>query len=727
MACGRQPPGGIALKNQFSLSSLTGEELALKSVHLAGRVHELLMTMKLQQHYLNESEKDVEIIYTFPLPWNATLMGMAVELTGKRMQATVTAKQQALADYERAVENGDTAVMVEKTAVGLYTANLGNIKSGERISIEIEYAQLLKYEQDQVRLCVPTVIAEKYGNAHEQGLLASHETTQSAPLAEYKLTAELHVSGVLARSNISCASHTVSMAAADGGIVVSLQKGAYLDRDFILNFGGLTGDSFAVSIPDGDATLVLASFCPKLPFEHQEPLLLKILVDCSGSMRGNGIQSARQALHSLLHGLNETDFLSFSRFGDEVTHDLQELQPCTPTIIDWVSRAVSATQANLGGTELNQALADTALSVNASGSGERPASILLITDAAVWDCASAIETCRKLGQRVFAIGVGASPAESLLRDLAEQTGGACEFVSPNEPMLQAVERMVHRMRRPKLSKVTVDWGQEPLWQTPVPAYFFDQESVHLYARLQHPSVAAPKLSCEMAGQRYEASPECVTQTGEHNLSRLAAASRMLAMSKADQLALALQYQLLSRQTNLILVHARAEGEKLQGLPAIRQVKQMTAAGKDAHADTVASPWRNQRAPSQAPEVSQNVPSVWRMSRSRVRHQASHPTPEAILQCFENAVMSGSDFAQAVRAVRDLVWGTVFEKVFLSISAPTLSETQAWAVFLEALTSHASEKFVLGRYSQRLLRASATGCDPKVVADVELMLYTVLSA
>lgn len=751
------------MKNQFSLSSVSGEVLALKSVHLAGRVDELLMTMTMHQHYLNDSDENVEIIYTFPLPWDAVLMGMAVELAGKRMQATVTEKRQALADYERAVEDGNSAVMVEKTAAGLYTANLGNIKRGETISIEIEYSQLLKYEQGQVRLCVPTVVAEKYGDAHAEGLLASHETTQSNALVEYALTAEVHVSGALARSNISCASHAVTMAAADGGIVVSLQRGAFLDRDFILNFNGALGDSFALSATDGDATFVLASFCPQLPFERQDPLLLKILLDCSGSMRGDGIRSARQAIHSLLQGLNETDHLSFSRFGDELIHDLSELQPCHPGIIDWVSRAVSTAQANLGGTELSQALADTVRSIEAPGSAERAPSVLLITDAAVWDCASAIETCRNLGQRVFAIGVGASPAESLLRDLAEQTGGACEFVSPNESMSEAVDRMIHRMRRPQLDKVSVDWGQEPLWQTPLPNQFFDQESVHLYARLAQPSVVSPKLSWAAAGQSYEASPERLTPTGDHNLSRLAAAKRMPALNEADQLALALQYQLLSSQTNLILVHARAEGEKLQGLPAIRQVKQMQATGHDASALSLASPLRRGASVAESSD-SACLPSVWRNGRTAVRgrvrdmaledlevpmvlighpagsaeqssscltgvtasNRAVPPRPEAILRCFENAVMSGCDVAGALLAVRELVSGTVFEEALDSVAEPALMSGQVWALFINALADHAKASFALGRHSQRVLRVAAAGCDPKAAERMALMVSTLLA-
>lgn len=37
--------------------------------------------------------------------------------------------------------------MVEHSARGLYSANLGNLKPGESAVIEIEYAQLLRFEQ----------------------------------------------------------------------------------------------------------------------------------------------------------------------------------------------------------------------------------------------------------------------------------------------------------------------------------------------------------------------------------------------------------------------------------------------------------------------------------------------------------------------------------------------------------------------------------------------------
>ena len=61
--------------------------------------------------------------------------------------------------------------------------------------------------------------------------------------------------------------------------------------------------------------------------------------------------------------------------------------------------------------------------------------------------------------RIFAVGVGSAPAECLLREMAEQTGGACEFVSPNEDVAAAIVRMFRRMRVAAIArKIHMDWG-----------------------------------------------------------------------------------------------------------------------------------------------------------------------------------------------------------------------------------------------------------------------------
>ena len=543
--------------------------MALKSVHVQGNLDGLMLRVQARQTYRNETGHNLETVYTFPLAWGATLLGLNVELAGKRMAATVIEKKQATEKYEKAIEDGDTPVMVEKSASGLYTANLGNLKDGEEAVIEIEYAQLLRFEQGRVRLSIPTTIAPRYGDAHGQGGLASHETDKVNPMAEYPFTLKLDLRGQIARAKLSCPSHKVSITAVDQGMTVTLDQGGMLDRDFVLNLEALEGQSFAVSSPDGDQHAVLASFCPRLPAHEVTPLLLKILVDCSGSMQGDSISQARAALHEVAQALTPADYVSYSKFGSNVQPVIPKLEPCTPHLVGQVlARGIESTEADLGGTELNQAL-QTTFAIKRPRNSEQAIDVLLITDGDVWDIEPTVAAATQSGHRVFAVGVGSSPAESLLRDLAEKSGGACELVSPNEDITDAIVRMFRRMRAAQSVELQVDWGAEPLWQSALPRQLFDGETVHAFATFAAPPECVPALNWKSDAQPGRSQPEAMTQDAAGTVARLGGA-RQMAESTSDEkaLALALRYQLISAQTNLFLVHVRAEDDKAIGLPQL---------------------------------------------------------------------------------------------------------------------------------------------------------------
>ncbi len=107
------------MKRISGLENEYGQSVSLKSVHLEGQLEGLLLTLRMTQRYLNDSDGTIEASYTFPAGWGAHLMGFSVELNGKRMQAVALAKQQAEKKYEKAIESGDTPVMLEKSALGV--------------------------------------------------------------------------------------------------------------------------------------------------------------------------------------------------------------------------------------------------------------------------------------------------------------------------------------------------------------------------------------------------------------------------------------------------------------------------------------------------------------------------------------------------------------------------------------------------------------------------------
>ena len=567
------------MKNNAGLENEYGQSVALKSIHLDGRIEGLLLTMKVRQSYLNDSDDTIEASYTFPAGWGSNLLSFSVELNGKRMQAVALEKKKAEKKYEKAIEEGDTPVMLEKSPLGLYTANLGNLKVGESAVIEIEYAQLLRFESGCLRVTVPTVIGQRYGDKAEQGHIAPHQGVDVDPLAEYPFTACVDVIGATAQGLITCPSHPTIITNVEAGQRIELTKGGMLDRDFILSIDELEGVSFASAAADEEEYAVVASFCPKLPAQASKPLALKILVDCSGSMQGESIEQAQEALHELSLRLSPDDAISYSKFGSTVEHTSNQLEKCTPKYLKSVlAKAIHDTGADMGGTELQKALTST-FKLSFAQAYEEGCDLLLITDGDVWDIEEIVAQAKRSNHRIFAIGVGSAPAESLLRELAEQTGGSCELVTPSESIADSVLRMTKRMRSARTSSLSINWHGEVTWQASLPKQVFADETIHVFAKLKNKPESAPVMTWSVGESNFKDSPSSIEiQTG-NTISRLAAGVRLLATNdEMEATQLALKYQLASKFTNLILVHIRAEEEKANGLPTLQKINQMQAAG-----------------------------------------------------------------------------------------------------------------------------------------------------
>jgi Ca-activated chloride channel family protein len=137
----------------------------LQSLRAEGTVHGLLLEMRVEHTYVNPGTGNIEAVYTFPLPVDAVLLGLEFELGGRTLQGRVVASGDAEEQYEVTLEKGDSAVMLERAADGVYTASVGNLLAREQAVVRIRYAQLLSFCSGQVRITVPNVIAPRYGDA----------------------------------------------------------------------------------------------------------------------------------------------------------------------------------------------------------------------------------------------------------------------------------------------------------------------------------------------------------------------------------------------------------------------------------------------------------------------------------------------------------------------------------------------------------------------------------
>ena len=315
----------------------------------------------------------------------------------------------------------------------------------------------------------------------------------------------------------------------------------------------------------------------------------------------------------------------------------------TPQAKASAMRWIENVQANLGGTEMNEALVST-IAISDGGKSD----ILLITDGEIEGINEVIEVAKKSKHRVFIVAIGASPAEIHLRRLAAETGGHCDFVAPGEDVEPAVLRMSARMHSARANNIRVEWPASLVmrWEQKVQNYAFENDVLNVSAFVQTPTDVAELTTVKLWGCIDGQVGEVLmgeaslnpTESSTNILARLAAYAKYqeLMLNGGEQVAastvataqsLAVTYKLVTDEPNFILVHERSDEEKAQEMPDAHKVPQMLAAGWGGTGSVV----RESRVsvPSQvlysrscasvhsAPDYSaMTSPTVWRTNRTQ---------------------------------------------------------------------------------------------------------------
>jgi Ca-activated chloride channel family protein len=214
-----------------------------------------------------------------------------------------------------------------------------------------------------------------------------------------------------------------------------------------------------------------------------------------------------------------------------------------------------------------------------------PCDVLLITDGQIHGIDAMIKKAKDSKHRVFSVGIGSSPSENLLRRLAVETNGACDFVAAGEAVEPAIVRMFNRLRSPAVTKVSVQWpeGFTPKLLTKVDSTAFEGDTLHASAWFHTKPTGRITLLGQLVGQNtvqelgsVEINETPATSTA---LSRLAAAGHMQQFADTTQATkLALDYQLVTEHTNFLMLHERSAEDKAPNMPELHKVRQMLPAG-----------------------------------------------------------------------------------------------------------------------------------------------------
>jgi len=564
--------------------------VVLEDVTIDSNIDDLMAVVNVCQRYRNPGMEHVEAVYTFPLPLNAQLLDFSVEIGDRKLAGQVIARHEAEERYEDALTDGDAAVMLEEPQPGIYTANVGNLAPNEAATIRFRYGLLLRWNGKKVRISLPTTIAPRYGDPAAGGL-QEHQVPEFVMEAGRAFHLRVAVRGLLRNALWTSPTHNVVVDSGNEQTIVEMVKSDAMDRDLVLEATATKAGGSEILIDrDGSDWVVLASIQPEISDADGQRVHrnIKIVVDCSGSMYGDSIAQVRIAGERILGSLHPGDHFDIITFGSNHRALFGRAVPVSSHTLSQAYTFMHELDADMGGTEIAGALR-AAYGLADQPDAPRDSDVLLITDGEVWDTSAVLKEARASGHRVFTIGVGHAPAEPLLRELADATGGACEMVTPSEDMADRIHRHFQRILSPPAQQVRVHWPATPIHAVPnPPPPPFPGDTIHLFGWFKERPEGSVILEVELNDGRtlqhqLDISSPSDNKTEEgallSDLARMGAALRLKTIDDdARATEFAVRYQLVSQWTNCLVIHVRDDEDKADVLPTTVKIPQELAHG-----------------------------------------------------------------------------------------------------------------------------------------------------
>ncbi len=421
-------------------------------------INDQVATTRVDQVFANETGRDLEGTYVFPLPESATVTGFSMWVDGQRQDGEVLTREEARRLYESIVRRNRDPALLEYVGRGAFQARVFPVPAGGERRLQLEYTQALTTEGDVLRYVYPL----------------NTERFSARPLQQAAVSVTLRSARPL--KAIYSPSHEVSVVRqGEHEAQVSWEAANVRPReDFELVFG-VSPDPVGLHLlthrPAGEDGyfLLLAAPAVRGP-ERPVAQDVTLVFDTSGSMAGAKMEQARGAMRYVLNRLRPEDRFNVVTFSSTVSPFAPEMQPAGSGERERALALVERLEAT-GGTNINEALT-TALGLAPKASaggvtGGRPHTLIFVTDGLPTvgprDAEPIISAARAAAGpgaavRVFPFGVGHDVNTTLLDALAAEFGGVSAYVKPGENLEEAVSAFYARVGTPVLTDLRLDFG-----------------------------------------------------------------------------------------------------------------------------------------------------------------------------------------------------------------------------------------------------------------------------
>lgn len=444
-------PAQLALADGMVLpQGLTPGYWIVREHHVTVTIEDQHAVTQVEQEFANPTDSEVTGRYLFPIPPGAAVTGFTVGINGEA---------QPVIHQDAATTNSalQAAITAQRDPSLLRYADWESLAFDLTLPARGTQRMVLRYEE----------ILQAAGGMFHYRYTLSTERYSAAPLEAVSVKVALvHQAGL---ASIYSPSHAINVtrSSATEAEVLWEAENVLPAEDFELAFApaeGGFGGGFLTGERNGQAHF-LFTFAPELRPAEKDVLPKDIIfvIDRSGSMSGEKIIQAQNALQFILGQLHENDRFAIVGFDDQLDLSADILEPVNRESLARARSFVRGLEAR-NSTDIDLAL-HTGLDI-LKHSEVRPGAtrlLVFLTDglptAGIIDeneiINHASDANRTQEARFHVFGVGYDVNTHLLDALAAQNGGSVTYVQPGENLELVLSDFHRRIANPVLTNVTL--------------------------------------------------------------------------------------------------------------------------------------------------------------------------------------------------------------------------------------------------------------------------------
>lgn len=428
------------------------------------RLSGILARTTLTQTFLNDTDNWVNATYYFPLPEDAAVDHMTFRVGDREIVGKIMPKEDARKVFEQARKGGKKASLVSQRRPNIFSNDIAHIGPGEHVTVTLEYQQSVTPQHGKYQLRLPLAITPRYSpNGGEPGQVNPVPESLSDASLQTDLDVAVHLVPGIPIVGLESPSHAIRVANGENGTTsVTFSGSSGQDRDFVLQWRAGERQSsiaswFTEKFDDEFYHLVMVS-PPNDVFTEQDriPRAWTFVLDISGSMSGESIRQAKEALIAGLLKIHALEYFNIIVFNDQASHLWQHPTLATPEAVSEAITFVSEIEAD-GGTEMMSALT-LALDTDPALPTDVLQQIIFLTDGAVSNEQTLLGYIQAhIGQkRLFTVGIGHAPNGYFMREAASSGRGSFTFIASPEDVKHGVSNLLEALRYPALQDIEID-------------------------------------------------------------------------------------------------------------------------------------------------------------------------------------------------------------------------------------------------------------------------------